>query len=162
MLRYALNCFWLSAFLPRFERGSHCHHEDSSVPQPWLCRNPTMMSTRTSNMWSLQPTLWFKHLKLSGDTPAWSRLPKYLFTHAPRMQFHIDFIYFHNFANDHHPLLCSRGRMSFLGKIFGGKGGQDKPVTTGEAIQKLRETEDMLMKKQVFLEMPKIHRWGSI
>ena len=40
--------------------------------------------------------------------------------------------------------------MSFLGKIFGGKGGQDKPVTTGEAIQKLRETEDMLMKKQVF------------
>ena len=39
--------------------------------------------------------------------------------------------------------------MSFLGKIFGGKGGQDKPVTTGEAIQKLRETEDMLMKKQV-------------
>ena len=42
--------------------------------------------------------------------------------------------------------------MSFLGKIFGGKGGQDKPVTTGEAIQKLRETEDMLMKKQDFLE----------
>ena len=40
--------------------------------------------------------------------------------------------------------------MSFLGKIFGGKGGQDKPVTTGEAIQKLRETEDMLMKKQVY------------
>ena len=40
--------------------------------------------------------------------------------------------------------------MSFLGKIFGGKGGQDKQVTTGEAIQKLRETEDMLMKKQVF------------
>ena len=38
--------------------------------------------------------------------------------------------------------------MSFLGKIFGGKGGQDKPVPTGEALQKLRETEDMLMKKQ--------------
>ena len=44
--------------------------------------------------------------------------------------------------------------MSFLGKIFGGKGGQDKPVTTGEAIQKLRETEDMLMKKQVFFRNP--------
>merc|ERR1719379_952880 len=42
--------------------------------------------------------------------------------------------------------------MSFLGKIFGGKGGQDKAVTTGEAIQKLRETEDMLLKKQDFLE----------
>merc|ERR1711944_353114 len=45
-----------------------------------------------------------------------------------------------------------RGEMRFLGKIFGGKGGQDKQVTTGEAIQKLRETEDMLMKKQEFLE----------
>jgi len=42
--------------------------------------------------------------------------------------------------------------MSFFGKIFGGKGGKDSPVTTGEAIQKLRETEDMLMKKQDFLE----------
>lgn len=42
--------------------------------------------------------------------------------------------------------------MSFLGKMFGGKGGKDAPVTTGEAIQKLRETEDMLMKKQDFLE----------
>ncbi|KAF4520303.1 hypothetical protein B566_EDAN004362 [Ephemera danica] len=41
--------------------------------------------------------------------------------------------------------------MSFLGKIFGGKKG-DKPPTTGEAIQKLRETEEMLMKKQDFLE----------
>ena len=71
--------------------------------------------------------------------------------------------YIHNFANDHHPLLCSRARMSFLGKIFGGKGGQDKPVTTGEAIQKLRETEDMLMKKQVFLKsvLTKIHRWSA-
>jgi len=36
--------------------------------------------------------------------------------------------------------------------MFGGKGGKDNPVTTGEAIQKLRETEDMLMKKQDFLE----------
>ena len=94
--------------------------------------------------------LAFRLLKLyQFDHSGITQLPKYLFTHAPRMQFHIDFIYFHNFANDHHPLLCSRGRMSFLGKIFGGKGGQDKPVTTGEAIQKLRETEDMLMKKQV-------------
>ena len=38
--------------------------------------------------------------------------------------------------------------MSFFGKLFG-KGGDKDPVTTGEAIQKLRETEDMLMKKQV-------------
>lgn len=41
--------------------------------------------------------------------------------------------------------------MSFLTKMFGGKKG-DKPPTTGEAIQKLRETEEMLMKKQDFLE----------
>jgi len=41
--------------------------------------------------------------------------------------------------------------MSFLGKMFGGKGKEAAP-TTGEAIQKLRETEDMLMKKQDFLE----------
>lgn len=41
--------------------------------------------------------------------------------------------------------------MSFLGKMFGGKGKETAP-TTGEAIQKLRETEDMLMKKQDFLE----------
>jgi charged multivesicular body protein 4 len=41
--------------------------------------------------------------------------------------------------------------MSFLTKMFGGKKG-DKQPTTGEAIQKLRETEEMLMKKQDFLE----------
>lgn len=41
--------------------------------------------------------------------------------------------------------------MSFLSKVFGGKKG-DKPPTTGEAIQKLRETEEMLIKKQEFLE----------
>ena len=42
--------------------------------------------------------------------------------------------------------------MSFFGKIFGaGKNGEKAP-TTGEAIQKLRETEEMLMKKQDFLE----------
>lgn len=41
--------------------------------------------------------------------------------------------------------------MAFLGKIFGGK-KDDKIPTTGEAIQKLRETEEMLIKKQDFLE----------
>ena len=41
--------------------------------------------------------------------------------------------------------------MSFFGKLFG-KGGDKDPVTTGEAIQKLRETEDMLMKKQVNIQ----------
>ncbi|XP_018327999.1 charged multivesicular body protein 4c [Agrilus planipennis] len=41
--------------------------------------------------------------------------------------------------------------MSFFGKIFGGK-KDDKGPTTGEAIQKLRETEEMLIKKQEFLE----------
>ena len=41
--------------------------------------------------------------------------------------------------------------MSVFGKLFGGKKGEKGP-TTGEAIQKLRETEDMLMKKQEFLE----------
>lgn len=41
--------------------------------------------------------------------------------------------------------------MSFFGKLFGGK-KEEKQITTGEAIQKLRETEDMLIKKQEFLE----------
>ncbi|GJQ78394.1 putative Snf7 protein [Trypoxylus dichotomus] len=41
--------------------------------------------------------------------------------------------------------------MSFFSGIFGGKKGEKGP-TTGEAIQKLRETEDMLIKKQDFLE----------
>ncbi|XP_017780911.1 PREDICTED: charged multivesicular body protein 4b [Nicrophorus vespilloides] len=41
--------------------------------------------------------------------------------------------------------------MSFFTKIFGGKSAEKGP-TTGEAIQKLRETEDMLIKKQDFLE----------
>uniref|UniRef100_A0A1A7Y5W2 Charged multivesicular body protein 4B n=1 Tax=Iconisemion striatum TaxID=60296 RepID=A0A1A7Y5W2_9TELE len=42
--------------------------------------------------------------------------------------------------------------MSFLAKFFGtgGKGG--KPPTPQEAIQRLRETEEMLAKKQDFLE----------
>ncbi|CAH1965972.1 unnamed protein product [Acanthoscelides obtectus] len=41
--------------------------------------------------------------------------------------------------------------MSFFGKLFGGKKENETP-TTGEAIQKLRETEEMLVKKQDFLE----------
>jgi len=41
--------------------------------------------------------------------------------------------------------------MSVFGKIFGFK-KDEKAITTGEAIQKLRETEEMLMKKQDFLE----------
>lgn len=40
--------------------------------------------------------------------------------------------------------------MSFFGKVFGGK--KENAPTTGEAIQKLRETENMLLKKQEFLE----------
>lgn len=35
--------------------------------------------------------------------------------------------------------------------MFGGK-KEEKGPTTGEAIQKLRETEEMLIKKQEFLE----------
>ena len=38
-----------------------------------------------------------------------------------------------------------------FGGLFGRKKG-DKAPTTGEAIQKLRETEEMLLKKQEFLE----------
>lgn len=49
--------------------------------------------------------------------------------------------------------------MSFLTKVFGGKKG-DKAPTTGDAIQKLRETEDMLMKKQDFLEKKIEHEIG--
>lgn len=41
--------------------------------------------------------------------------------------------------------------MSFFNKIFGGK-EKDEGPTPGEAIQKLRETEEMLYKKQEFLE----------
>ncbi|KPJ05848.1 Charged multivesicular body protein 4b [Papilio xuthus] len=41
--------------------------------------------------------------------------------------------------------------MSFLGKLFGGK-KEEKGPTTHEAIQKLRETEELLLKKQEFLE----------
>ena len=41
--------------------------------------------------------------------------------------------------------------MSLFGKIFGGK-KQEAPATPQDAIQKLRETEEMLEKKQDFLE----------
>ena len=39
--------------------------------------------------------------------------------------------------------------MSGIMKFFGGGKGKEKAPTTGEAIQSLRETEEMLMKKQV-------------
>ncbi|XP_040059340.1 charged multivesicular body protein 4b [Gasterosteus aculeatus] len=43
--------------------------------------------------------------------------------------------------------------MSLFGKLFGGGGGKGgKAPTPQEAIQKLRETEEMLAKKQDFLE----------
>ena len=42
--------------------------------------------------------------------------------------------------------------MSLFGKIFGGGGKGGKGPSAQEAIQKLRETEDMLTKKQEFLE----------
>ena len=41
--------------------------------------------------------------------------------------------------------------MSFFGKLFGGKKENEAP-STGDAIQQLRETEEMLLKKQEFLE----------
>nr|BAH71170.1 ACYPI007250 [Acyrthosiphon pisum] len=41
--------------------------------------------------------------------------------------------------------------MSFLGKIFGSK-KEEKGPSTEDAIQKLRSTEEMLIKKQEFLE----------
>jgi len=40
--------------------------------------------------------------------------------------------------------------MSFFGKMFGGK--KENAPSTGDAIQSLRETEEMLNKKQDFLE----------
>ena len=41
--------------------------------------------------------------------------------------------------------------MSLFGKLFG-KGSKEEALTTGDAIQKLRENEEMLEKKQQFLE----------
>ncbi|XP_030759539.1 charged multivesicular body protein 4c [Sitophilus oryzae] len=40
--------------------------------------------------------------------------------------------------------------MSFFGKIFGGK--KEEAPSTSDAIQKLRETQDLLTKKQEYLE----------
>ncbi|CAG9765785.1 unnamed protein product [Ceutorhynchus assimilis] len=40
--------------------------------------------------------------------------------------------------------------MSFFGKLFGGK--KEEAPSTSDAIQKLRETQDLLTKKQEFLE----------
>lgn len=42
--------------------------------------------------------------------------------------------------------------MSVFGKLFGGGGKGGKGPTPQDAIQKLRETEEMLAKKQDFLE----------
>nr|XP_020476887.1 charged multivesicular body protein 4b [Monopterus albus] len=42
--------------------------------------------------------------------------------------------------------------MSLFGKLFGGGGKGGKAPTPQEAIQRLRETEEMLTKKQEFLE----------
>ncbi|XP_043944945.1 charged multivesicular body protein 4b [Protopterus annectens] len=43
--------------------------------------------------------------------------------------------------------------MAFIGKLFGSSGGKSgKGPTPQEAIQRLRETEEMLAKKQEFLE----------
>ena len=42
--------------------------------------------------------------------------------------------------------------MSLLSKVFGGGKNKNKAPTPQEAIQKLRETEEMLEKKQAFLE----------
>lgn len=50
--------------------------------------------------------------------------------------------------------------MSFFTKVFGGK-KEDKAPTTGDAIQKLRETEEMLMKKQEFLEKKILQEIGT-
>lgn len=41
--------------------------------------------------------------------------------------------------------------MSFFGKIFGG-GKQKTVLNTNEAVQNLRKMEEMLIKKQVYLE----------
>jgi charged multivesicular body protein 4A/B len=41
--------------------------------------------------------------------------------------------------------------MSFFKNLFGGKKAEAGP-TTSESIQKLRDTENMLLKKQEFLE----------
>lgn len=42
--------------------------------------------------------------------------------------------------------------MSLLGKLFGAGGKGGKSASPQEAIQRLRDTEEMLTKKQEFLE----------
>lgn len=42
--------------------------------------------------------------------------------------------------------------MSFFNKLFGGGKSDSKAPTPAEAIQRLRGVEEMLMKKQEFLE----------
>lgn len=49
--------------------------------------------------------------------------------------------------------------MSLFGKIFGGK--KVEAPSTQEAIQKLRDQEDLLIKKQDFLEK-KVHEVSSL
>lgn len=53
----------------------------------------------------------------------------------------------HHYCDNNKEIIIT---MSFFGKMFGGK--TEKVMTTGEAIQSLRETENMLIKKQAFLE----------
>lgn len=48
--------------------------------------------------------------------------------------------------------ILKRDRMSIFGKLFGSGGKGGKSPSTQEAIQRLRETEEMLAKKQEFLE----------
>ncbi|KTG45931.1 hypothetical protein cypCar_00004836 [Cyprinus carpio] len=52
----------------------------------------------------------------------------------------------------YHYSLSSRGKMSLFGKLFGSSGKGGKSPSPQEAIQRLRETEEMLTKKQEFLE----------
>jgi len=47
--------------------------------------------------------------------------------------------------------------MAAFDKIYGYK-KDEKAITSGEAIQKLRETEEMLMKKQDFLEKKRLNK----
>lgn len=62
----------------------------------------------------------------------------------------------HYHFSDFQPILIKDSSaviMAWIGKIFGTSGRKGNPMPTPqEAIQKLRETEDMLMKKQEFLE----------
>lgn len=49
-------------------------------------------------------------------------------------------------------LVTVNSSMSLFGKLFGGGGKGGSAPTPQEAVQRLRETEDMLTKKQEFLE----------